>query len=152
MQQQIFKKGIIALPLMLLISGIVLEMTIAATLIVFYLLQGSAGARSASEALATAQSGASDAAVRLARNKGFGGAYTFTVDAARQAQVLVCNGTKHAITTCGIAAGCPTLNAGKVEITSLGATRGRNRCVRSVYGIDADTGELKLESSGEIAL
>lgn len=146
------RKGIVALPLMLLISGIVLEMTIASTLIVFYLLQGSIGSRNAAEALVTAQSGISDASLQLVRNNGYANSYTFTVDAQHVAQVSVCNGFSKGMTTCSIASACSTVDTGKVEITSLGTVKGKNRCVRAVYNIDGTTGEIKLESSGEVAL
>lgn len=151
------RSGIVALPLMLLISGIVLEMTVAATLIVFYLLQGSVGARNAAEALTTAQSGVSDVVLRLSRNKGYdtgATSATFTIDAQHTAQLTVCNGGRKT-TGCTAVGGCNYTNpsdVGKVEITSLGTVRGRNRCVRAVYGIDVDTGQIRLETSGEIAL
>lgn len=141
-----------ALPLMVLISGVVLEMTIAASLVVFYLLQGSAGARNADEALMTAQSGVNDMVIRLVRDKSFAGNYTLTLDTVHQAQVSVCNGTKKGVATCAIADVCGPVNVGKVEITSLGTVKGKNRCVRAAYAIDADTGEIRLESSSEIAL
>lgn len=137
---------------MLLISGIVLEMTIAATLVVFYLLQGSVGARSAAEALVTAQSGVSDASLQLARNNGYANSYTIAMDAQHTAQVTVCN-QGHKSTGCVIAGGCTNLtDMGKVEITSLGTVKGKNKCVRAVYNLNNETGEVKLESSAEIAL
>lgn len=145
-------RGIVALPLMLLISGIVLEMTIATTLIVFYLLQGSVGVRSSAEALVTAQSGISDAVMQLARDKGYADAYTLTVDAQHTAKVTACN-QGHKTTGCAALGGCTNLtDMGKVEITSLGTVKGRNRCVRAVYGIDSETGGIKLESSTEVTL
>lgn len=150
--REFFREGIIALPLMLLISGIVLEMTIASTLIVFYLLQGSAGARNAAEALTTAQSGVNDASVQLARNMSFGNTYSLTLDAQHVAQITVCN-QGHKTTSCTASGGCTVLtDLGKVEITSLGTVKGSNRCARAVYNVNTDTGEIKLESSGEIAL
>lgn len=137
---------------MLLISGIVLEMTIAATLIVFYLLQGSIGSRSAAEALATAQSGVSDATLQLTRNSAYANAYSFTVDAQHVAQVTVCN-QGHKTTSCSASGGCTNLtDMGKIEVTALGTVRGRNKCVRAIYSVSSDTGEIKLESSKEIAL
>lgn len=145
-------KGIVALPLMLLISGIVLEMTIAATLIVFYLLQGSVGARNAAEALVAAQSGVNDVAIQLSRNMGFGGAYTLTIDSQRAAQITVCN-KGHKTTGCAASGGCTVgTDPGKVEVTAIGTVKGKNRCVRASYAINEETGEMKLESSGEIAL
>lgn len=148
------KRGIVALPLMLLISGIVLEMTIAATLVVFYMLKGSTGARNAAEALVAAQSGISDVAVRLARNMGFDGTYSLTFDAQRAAQVTVCNQGRKT-TPCSASGGCVYTNpsdAGKAEVTAVGTVQGRNRCVRALYAVDGETGEVRLESSGEIAL
>ena len=148
------QSGIVVLPLVLLISGIVLEMTIAATLVVFYLLQGSTGTRNAADALAVSQSGISDAALRLARNKDVNDAYSIPFDAQRTAQVTICNQGRKT-TTCSALGGCDYTNpsdAGKAEVTVLGTVRGRNRCMRAVYAIDKDTGEVRLESSGEIAL
>lgn len=146
------KKGIVALPLMLLISGIVLEMTIAATLVIFYLLQGSAGTRNAAEALSTAQSGVNDALTQLVRNLNFSTTYTISLDAQHVARIWVCN-QGHKTAGCDIAGSCTTLtDPGKVEVTSLGTVRGRNKCIRAVYDIDTTNGQIKLESSGEIAL
>lgn len=149
---KIIRKGIVALPLMLLISGIVLEMTIAATLIIFYLLQGSIGSRSAAEALVTAQSGVNDALLQLVRNSAYANTYTFTVDAQHVAQVTVCNQGRKS-TRCAVSGGCTNLtDMGKVEITALGTVKGRNKCVRAVYNINGETGEVKMESSSEVAL
>ena len=144
----------VALPLMLLISGIVLEMTIAATLVVFYVLQGSAGSRNAADALTVARSGVSDVAVQLARNMNFNSTYTLSFGAQRTAQITVCNKGRK-VTSCDVSGGCDYTNpsdAGKAEVTALGTVRGRNRCVRAVYAVDGDTGEVRLESSGEISL
>lgn len=144
--------GIVALPLMLLIGGIVLEMTIAMTLIIFYLLQGNLGSKNAAEALVVAQSGVNDASLRLARDKGYANAYTLTIDAQHAAQVTVCN-QGHKSTGCGSSGGCTNLtDMGRVEITSLGTVKGRNRCERAIYTVNGDTGEIKMESSTEIAL
>lgn len=137
---------------MLLISGIVLEMTIAATLIVFYLLQGSMGAKNAADALVTAQSGVNDATIQLVRNMGFGSSYTLSFDAQHAAQITVCN-NGHKTTGCTASGGCTVAtDPGTVEITSLGTVKGRNKCVRASYTINGETGEIKMESSGEIAL
>ncbi|OGM95533.1 hypothetical protein A2532_00540 [Candidatus Wolfebacteria bacterium RIFOXYD2_FULL_48_11] len=152
--RKFFKEGIVALPLMLLISGIVLEMTIAATLVVFYVLQSSAGTRNAADALVVARSGASDAAVQLTRNMGFDGTYTVALGTQRTAQITVCNQGRK-MTACSEAGGCVYTNpsdAGKAEVTALGTVRGKNRCVRAAYAVDGDTGEIRLESSGEISL
>lgn len=154
MSKGFFRKGMVALPLMLLISGIVLEMTIAATLVVFYMLQGSAGTRNAAEALVVARSGVDDVAVQLTRNMGFDGTYTLTLGTQQTAQITVCNQGRKT-TTCGAIGGCDYTNPsdmGKAEVTVMGTVRGRNRCVRAAYAVDADTGEIRLESSGEIAL
>lgn len=153
-RREFFKKGIVALPLMLLISGIVLEMTIAATLVVFYMLQGSAGTRNAADALMAARSGVSDATVQMARNMNFDGTYVLTLGAQRTAQITVCNQGRKT-TSCADSGGCEYTNpsdAGKAEVTAMGTVRGRNRCVRAVYAIDGGTGEVRLESSGEIPL
>lgn len=147
-------QGIVALPLMLLISGIVLEMTIAATLVVFYLLQGNIGARNATEALGAARSGVTDVVVRLARNMYFDGTYSLVLDGQRTVQITVCNQGRKT-TGCGTGGGCDYANPsdlGKVEVSSLGIVKNKNRCVRAIYAIDGNTGEIKEESSGEIAL
>lgn len=145
-------RGIVALPLMLLISAVVLEMTAAASIVAFYILQGSAGARNAAEALVAARSGVSDAATQLVRNRSFSSAYTITIDAQRTAKITVCNNGRKT-TGCSLLGGCDYTNpsdAGKVEVTSMGTVKNKNSCVRAIYVIDADTGEIKSESSREI--
>ncbi|MDI6717895.1 MAG: hypothetical protein QMD86_02555 [Patescibacteria group bacterium] len=142
-------KGIVALSVVILSGGIILEISIALALITFFLLQSGFGARFSFEALITAQSGVNDALMKIVRNKDFqtgGIPYILTIDSRHQAEITVCRESKTVNTS------CDTPNFGKTEITSRGKTFNKNRVVRSYVNINQTTGEIQAEFTEEIAL
>lgn len=145
-------QGIVALPLMLLISAVVLEITAATTLVAFYVLQGNAGARTVAEALTTARSGIDDASLQIVRGTITSASYVLTIDTQHKATITVCKDGRKT-TSCTSLGGCDYSNpsdVGKVEVTSVGTVKNKNSCVRAIYAIDGDTSEIKLESLKEI--
>ena len=64
--------GQIALPFILLVSGIIIEITVAGSFIAYFLNSSGLGERLALRASAAAHSGVRDAMVRIARDKEFG--------------------------------------------------------------------------------
>ncbi len=146
------KKGIIALPTILLVSGIVLEISIALALISFFLLQSGAGVKFSLEALASAQGGIDDAIIRIVRNKDLGGltaySYTLTMDNRHQANIVICKNFKIANNSCDI----NQQNPGKTDIISLGKVFGKNRRLEAFVNVNSATGEVKVESIREISI
>ncbi len=146
------QKGIAALPTVILISGLVIEMLAALAFIVFYLLQSGAGSKNAFLALSAAQSGVSDAMMRIIRNKsdvdnaGMPYAYALSLDNNRTANLTICQGYKT------VSANCDTPNSGHYEITSLGQAGAINKRLRVYVNFNASTGAINTESVQEITL
>ncbi len=140
------KKGFIALPLIILISGIVLEVALSLALISYYLVQISFGGKSSNEALSAAQTGIDDAVIRIVRNKDFSSSYTLSIDNIKKTDVVVCSNSK--TTTIN----CDTYNSGKDEITSTGKFFNRNRRLRAFVNVDNEKGEISVESVTEIPI
>jgi len=141
--------GVAALPTILLIGGIIVEIGIAGAFISFLLSQSGFGAKLSAEAFAAAQSGIDDAMMRIVRDKNFytgpAAPYTLTVG-NRSAQVIICKDFKT------VSSACDTINDGKDEITSLGSALTKRRQLRAIVNVDNNTGEVRVESIQEIAL
>ena len=76
------KDGQIALPFILLISGVIIEITIAGSFITYFLGTAGLGERLSLRASAAAQSGIRDAMIKITRDKEFGSSaqnYSLTV-------------------------------------------------------------------------
>ncbi len=129
-------KAVAALPMILLIGGIIVEVGLAGMFIAFVLSNLGYGSRLANEALAAANSGVDDALVRIVRDKGFSGTYELAVG-SRLVQVEV---IKDFPVT------------GKHRITALGVALTRKKKVEAVAGVNETTGEVKMEYLKEIAL
>jgi len=142
------RKAAAALPIVLLVGGLMVEIGIAGAFISYFLGQSSFGVKLSEEALMAAQSGIQDAKIKIVRNKNFipsPNPYTITVG-NRSAQVTVCKDTRTASST------CDTAMVGKYEITSLGEALTKYRRVRAILYVDDTTGEVKLELEREIIL
>ncbi|MBI5401466.1 hypothetical protein HZB05_01395 [Candidatus Wolfebacteria bacterium] len=145
------KNGIVALPTIILISGIIMEIGVALALVVFLMSQSAAGAKYSAEALTMAQSGIADATIKVIRNNNLGSpsasSYTLTVDSLRKTDVVVCKGYLIVDNACGA-----TANAGKTQIISTGKAVNKNRRVQAFLNVNSTTGEIKTESISEISL
>ncbi|MBI4034058.1 MAG: hypothetical protein HY378_00735 [Candidatus Brennerbacteria bacterium] len=64
-------QGQIALPFILLVSGVIVEVTIAGSFITYFLSTGGLGERLALRASAAAHSGIRDAMIRISRDKSY---------------------------------------------------------------------------------
>jgi len=138
--------GAATLPVVLLIGGLVVEIGIAGVFIAYYLSQSGFGVKLSEEALAASRAGIQDAFIRIIRNKSYvPSAYTLTIG-DRLAQITIC---KDKITN---SSSCDTPMPNKYEVTSLGQAFNKRRQVRAIFNVDANTGEVKLESEREVAL
>ena len=142
--------GMTALPLIILIGGIVLEIAITMTLVAFYLSESGAGARFSAEALSISQAGINDAMIKIIRNPSFNtGAsnpYYLSFDNYRNAQVFVCRNYRT------ITNNCDTWLENNTEITSLGTVFSKNRRLRANISINPTNGEIRIGSIKEITL
>lgn len=145
------KNGIIALPTIILMSGIILEIGVALALVVFLTLQSGAGAKYSIEALTMAHSGIADATIKVIRNNNLGSpsasSYTLTTDSLRKTDVVICKNYLIVNNACST-----TANAGKTQIISTGKAFNKNRRVQAFLNVNSTTGEIKTESISEISL
>ncbi|MEE8131929.1 MAG: hypothetical protein V3T98_02695 [Candidatus Paceibacterota bacterium] len=131
-------KGIVALPVMLLLGGIIVEIGIAGLLISYFFIQSNLGIRLSAEALAAAQSGIQDATIKIIRDKNFTpGSYSINIG-NRSAQITVCKDT--------------CAGSGKHQVTSLGIAQKKQRQIQAILNVNSTTGEVKVESIKEIAI
>lgn len=135
-------RGIAALPLVLMVGGLITAITLALLVANLLATQSEFGLRLSSQAFTAAQSGVQDAFLRIVRDKTFTGSYAITFADGSSAAVTVCKDS--------IAPVC--VGVGKDLITALGQAQTRNRKFQAVVDLDAVTGEAKLESLNEVAL
>jgi len=142
------EKGAATLPVVLLIGGIIVEISIAGAFLAYFLSQSGFGLKLSAEALAAAQSGIEDAKLRIVRDKNFTASPNpYTVDVGnRSAEVTVCRNLRT------VSSACDTAMSGKYEVTSLGSALAKRRQLRAIFYVDDTTGEIKLESLIEVAL
>ncbi len=141
--------GIAALPTMLLLGGIIVEISIVGAFISYLFSQSSFGIRLSEEALSLAQSGIQDALIKIIRNRSTitsGGTYTLIIENNKKVDIIICKDSKTA------SSNCDTSNNGKDEITSLGSVLTKKRKLRAIVNINSNTGEIKVESIMEIAI
>jgi len=131
-------KATAALPAILLIGGIIIEIGLAGAFISYYLSQSGFGVKMSAEALAAAEAGVQDAIIKIVRNKDFtSSGYELQVG-SRSANVVVCKDTCAGI--------------GKHKITSIGSAVVKRRKLEAVINVNATTGEVKIESILESVL
>lgn len=126
--------GQAALPVVLLICGIITEIAIAGALVAFILNNTGWGERLSAQALAAAKAGVEDAFIKITVDKTFSapGGYNFAVD-SRAVQVTVIKDL-----------------GGTSQIISLGKALSRQRKLEAILVVDADTGKIDLKSTREI--
>ncbi len=152
-------KGIVALPTVILIGGIILEIVLTLSLVSYLLLQSGAGSRFAAEALTAAQAGVDDAIIKIIRNNNTGGTgdptsypYTISVDSSglRTASVWICKGFYINLSDNSCNLGSPTPN--QTTVVSLGKAFNKNSRLQAFINIDPVNGEVRIKSIQEITL
>ena len=140
-----------ALPLIILIGGIVLEIAITMALVAFYLSESGAGARLSAEALSISQAGINDALMKIIRNPSFNtgvsNPYYLSFDNNRTAQIIVCRNYRTVTNNCDT-----WLSDNRTEISSLGTVFNKNRRLRANVNINPANGEVRVASIKEIPL
>lgn len=131
----------VAMPFILLVSGIVIEITIAGSFIAYFLATGSLGERLALRASAAAYSGIRDAMIRITRDKEFGAVnqnYNFSID--NESSVAVSVGR--------------TIDSFQgayiYTVTSIGTVSNRQRRLQAVLIVRDVSGYVQLQSLTEI--
>lgn len=133
-------KGVSALPTILLISSIIVEISVALALLSNALVNTRFSERLTAEALLTARSGAQDAILRIERYKNCPsspncpGTYSLSVG-SNTADVTITNDS-----------------AGRITVMSTGIAKNRQKKVEVILGVDTVTGETELQSFNEVPL
>ncbi len=142
-------RGVATLPTILLLSGILMELAIAGTVLATVLNNKISNQRFGTEALAAARAGAQDAIMRVSRDKGFEAlspGYSLNVTDRASAQVIVC---KNWVTIANL---CDTNINGKDEIVSIGTVLNRKKKIVVILGVDEVTGRVQIRSFEEVPL
>ncbi len=132
-------KGIITLPIVLLISSIVLEIAIGSSIISIALGNSYLGQRLSAEALGAANSGAEDAILRVIRFQDCPGA----VNCPASYQVVI--GSRTADVTIGKTGSVITIN-------SIGTADNRKKKIEVKLELITANGEVRMQSFREVAI
>ena len=130
-------RGQATLSFILLISGLILEIAIAGTFVTYLLSSAGLGERLFARAFTAANSGIRDAQIRIARDRGFAGTYTLSID-SDTASVSV---TRAAVA-----------NSYIYTATSTGVAGTRQRKFVAVIVADQTTGLVELKSVTEVTV
>jgi len=133
--------GVSALPTILLITAIIIEVSVVSAVIATTLSNTRFSERLGAEALSAANAGAHDAMIRVIRFKDCPSDPDLECPSAYSLAV----GSRSADIT--ISAG-----AGTITIVSTGIALSRQKRVRVILGVDSVTGEVATQSFREIAL
>ncbi|PIR05235.1 MAG: hypothetical protein COV57_00115 [Candidatus Liptonbacteria bacterium CG11_big_fil_rev_8_21_14_0_20_35_14] len=132
------RRAAATLPVVLILGGIILEITAVSSFVAFSVNRSGLGERAQIEALSAAKSGAEDAIRRLIRNKDFSdaGGYILTVG----------NETVNVVVTKDV----PEVGKTRIEATSTVFLR--QRVIRADVSVDATTGQVNVVSFQEVRL
>ena len=133
------RRGVAALPTILMIGGITVEIIIALTATSYLFVESEFGSKLSSDAYFAASAGVQDAAMRIIRDKSFTQATTTLSVGNYSADVSVCKDL-------------PCAALGKHKILSVGKAQSRRRQLEAILNVDSITGEVRLESLKEVSL
>ena len=133
------ENGVAALPMILILGGLVVEITIAVLSASYIFIESEFGNKLSSEAMLAARAGVADAIFKVVRDKTFTSATTTLAVGNYSADVSVCREL-------------PCLAIGKHKIISVGKAQTRRRSLEAVLIVDSTTGEVRLESLKEVQL
>ncbi len=132
-------RGQIALPFILLVSGIIIEITIAGAFVTYFLSASGLGERLALRASAAAHSGIRDAMIKIARNKEF-------VSSPQNYNLTVGDDTTSISVSRTVD---DPQNAYIYTITSTATAASRQRRLKATVIVNQTTGSIQLQSLKE---
>lgn len=140
-------KGVAALPVILLISGIILEVVAASAFLAFSFSSGSFGTLLAAESFFGSRTGIDDAIYRIIKNN-YPSSYSFTTTAGSHTVVIDVTVEKDPIDlgSCTVVWGC------RYRIYSLGRVLFRQRKTETILAVDPNTREIRRESFKEVEI
>lgn len=121
---------------MVLVGGIIMEISIALILIVYFLGQSSFGAKTSAEILVAANAGVQDAMLKVVRNINFSGSYALSVGGV-DVDVQVVKDS-------------PAVDKDKIISTASGKIFAKTRRLQAILNLAG--GEVDIESIQEVSL
>jgi len=142
-----YQKGVAALPVILLISAIILEIVAAAAFLAFSFSSGSFGTLLATEAFFGSRTGVDDAFYRVIKNN-YRSSYNLTVDAGTHSVAVDVTVEKDPVDlgACNVSWGC------RYRIRSTGTALFRSRKTEAILSVDPNNREMRKESFKEIEI
>jgi hypothetical protein len=139
--------GVAALPVILLISGIIIEVIAASAFLAFSFSSGSFGTLLAIESFFGARTGIDDAFYRVVKNN-YPSSYSLTTTTGAHTVVIDVTVEKDPIDlgSCSPAWGC------RYRIYSLGRVLFRERKMELILAVDPNTREIRRESFKEVEI
>ena len=128
--------GQAALPTVILIGAIIIELAIAAVFISYILSTIIYGEKISAQALVTAEAGIEDALLRIARDKNFSLGYSITLSPGTADVNVIRNPASYPM--------------GRHKIISVGRVLDKRRKIQAIVIVDPISGKVDLESIREI--
>lgn len=138
-KNQLMRAGQITLPFVLVVSGIIIEITIASTVVAYFLANSGLSERLSTRAALASRSGVNDAALRLASDKEYGAFpqnYSFAID-------------RDSVTVAVTRVFDPSEGVYAYTIVSTGFAGTSARKIIATFSVDEKTGKTRLESMRE---
>lgn len=136
-----FKNGVAALPTMIVIGGVIVEIAVAGAFLAFVFIRSGLAARLNVEATTVARAGVQDALLRLTRDKSFSSTgYSLSVGSYSTTVTVTKNNN------------CTIDSTGRTCITSLGSALTRQKKFQAITTVDGTTGEVRVISLFEVAI
>lgn len=139
------KTGIISLPTVLAISGIIAEVALIGVILAFLFASSGLGGRLATESLTAARAGIEDGVYRVIINN-FESNYTITVGPNNRLVEVTIERDPVDLGTCNVSWGC------RFRIRSTGRAFLSNSRIEAILGVDPLSREIRIQSLREIQI
>lgn len=138
-------RGISALPTILLLSGIILEVVVAGLALTYYFNRTLLNEQLSAQALKAAETGAHDAISRVNDYINCPDSATFNDANAKCPSVYV-----YTLTDSSACVAIGNITGGKITIRSRGTASARNKTIEAVLGVATTTATVEVQSFKEI--
>ncbi|MBI2406469.1 MAG: hypothetical protein HYV25_02710 [Candidatus Harrisonbacteria bacterium] len=132
--------GVVAFSTILVLSAIIVEVGVAASILTYMASRANYGMRLSNEAFAAARAGVDDAVIRIVRTRFYPtctATYTIAVTQSASADVTVQN------------VACSSASEDRYVVTSVGRALGKRRMLQATLGINDATREVRTIAIAE---
>ena len=144
-QVNLEKSGIISLPTILMVSGIIAEIALIGVILAFLFSFSGFGGRLAVESLAAARAGIEDAFYRIVINN-YRNSYTITVGPGNRLAKITIEKDPVVLGACNVGWGC------RFRVRSTGQAFLSNSRMEAILGVDPLSREIRVLSLKEIQI